>query len=176
MIEHLEGAAPLLEPVALVVATVLLVWAAVRLVRPLVPILLATRASLLTLLAGFLLLFVAGQGREVVDALSAAPSVHLLWFGLALFYWAIQCWHWSRVELYLAFGSERTRWERRLAIAWLPRLYGVLVHLAALGAIAWSALRTRPEPVDLVGPAAVVAGSLALFLAFVLFRLHAFAR
>ncbi|MCS6780392.1 MAG: hypothetical protein NZ555_11895 [Geminicoccaceae bacterium] len=176
MIEHLEGAAPLLEPVALVVATVLLVWAAVRLVRPLVPILLATRASLLTLLAGFLLLFVAGQGREVVDALSAAPSVHLLWFGLALFYWAIQCWHWSRVELYLAFGSDRAAWAPRAAIAWLPRLYGLAVHLLALAAVAWAALRTRPEPVDLVGPAAVVAGSLALFLAFVLFRLHAFAR
>lgn len=176
MIEGLASAAPLLEPLGLALAAVLLVGAAARLVRPLLPILLATRAALLTLVAGFLLFFVAGQGREVVDALAGPPSVHLLWFGLALFYWAIQCWHWSRVELYLAFGSDRRFWERGAAIAWLPRLYGLLVHLLAVAAIAWSALRTRPEPVELAGPAAVVAGSLALFLGFVLFRLHAFAR
>lgn len=143
------------------------------LLRPLFFIFYATRAALLSLVAGFVLLFATGQGREVIDSLMGSHSPHLLWFGLALFWWAIQCWHWSRVAIDLTFGNDRTRWQQR-ALTIIPRFYGLLVHLFAVVAIILSALRTRAEPAELAALIAAPAVSLALFLAVVLLRMRAF--
>lgn len=80
-----------LSMVLLAVLTIALTVAAVRLAaqggRPLLEVLWPTRAALLTLLAGFPPLFAAGQGRELIDGLDAAPWTHLAWFALALLYW-----------------------------------------------------------------------------------------
>lgn len=155
----------------LALAVLALVLLAVRLLarlgRPLLEVAAPTRAPLLTLLVGFALLFLAGQGRELIDGLDEAPSRHLLWFAIALFYWSFQCWHWARVELYLAFGTDRTGWGARARpITLLPRLYGVAVHGMALAAIAWSAWATRPGAAILL-PVLAVLLSLALFLLLV---------
>ncbi len=164
-----------LSTVLLAVLTIALTVAAVRLAaqggRPLLEVLWPTRAALLTLLAGLLLLFAAGQGRELIDGLDAAPWAHLAWFALALLYWSFQCWHWSRVELYLAFGTDRAAWgERAGLILHLPRLYGVAVHVMALLAIIWSAWATRPG-VAVLAPIAAVLVSVTFFLLLVSRRL-----
>jgi len=138
-----------------------------RLGRPLLEVVGPTRAPFLTLLLGLGLLFLAGQGRELIDGLDEAPPHHLLWFAIALFYWSFQCWHWARVELYLAFGTDRAGWGARArTITLLPRLYGVAVHGMALAAIAWSARATRPGPAIFL-PVLAVLLSLALFLLLV---------
>jgi hypothetical protein len=164
-----------LPAILLAILTIALTVAAVRAAaqggRPLLEVLWPTRAALLTLLAGLLLLFAAGQGRELIDGLDAAPWAHLAWFAVALLYWSFQCWHWSRVELYLAFGTDRQAWGGRARlILHLPRVYGVAVHLMALMAIVWSASATRPG-LAVLAPIGAVLLSVTIFLLLVSRRL-----
>lgn len=162
-----QGLKTALLALAAIALTVAAVRLATRLGRPLLSVLRPTRAALLTLLAGVLLLFAAGQGRELIDGLDAAPATHLAWFAAALLYWSFQCWHWSRVELYLAFGTDRAAWgERAGLITHLPRLYGVSVHAMALLAIIGAASATRPG-LAILYPIGAVVASLTVFLLLV---------
>lgn len=101
-----------------------------------------TRFNFILLVAAVLILFVPDQGREL--ALSSGDignSSTIIWFILAVCWWAIQSWYWARLTFELEFSRDRTAWsdehgterfgKRGFWIANLPRLYALGVF--ALG-------------------------------------------
>ena len=101
-----------------------------------------TRFNFILLVAAVLILFVPDQGREL--ALSSGDignSSTIVWFILAVCWWAIQSWYWARLTFELEFSRDRAAWskehgadrygKRGFWIANLPRIYALGVF--ALG-------------------------------------------
>jgi hypothetical protein len=136
------------------------------------PVVWPTRASALTVLIGWVLLMSTDQGRELAVGVSSAPFWKILLFVLGVLYWAFQAWYWARVVLDQRFGGRpATASERDLVILWIPRAYGVLIHLTALGAIGLAMGTTGFGDRHLWSAAIGLLVSLAIFTGFVLRRL-----
>lgn len=106
----------------IVIGTGLLVWRFWDVVRP-------TRGVGLVMLLGILLCFVTTQGKELLVAAADEPT-SVWWLVAAVIYWAMQSWHWARTALSTEFGVNRKTWPWK--VLWLPRFYGLLVHLIAV--------------------------------------------
>jgi hypothetical protein len=114
-------------------------WCALREISELLQ---PARFSILVVVAGWALLSVNAQGREIAVGLVNAP---VFWVGIAfhlcVFLWAFQSWYWARLMIEIVHGADRTKGPGPDAkpypahVAWVkqhgPRIIATSAYAAA---------------------------------------------
>lgn len=109
------------------------------------------RMSILVLLMGFGVIFVADQGTDVLRLL--AEDGRWLPFFAGVLFWATNTWYAARVVGELHFRPEPPVGDparRHFLLVWLPRLLGGGVFLAVAAALLKASAGTGPLLADLV--------------------------
>ena len=72
------------------------------------------------------------QGRDLVRGVGEDGLGRVaIAFAIAILFFAIQAWSWSRIVIASNYGTDRTRWRPRWLLEWGPRLLAFLPFAAA---------------------------------------------
>jgi len=127
--------------ITVVVAGILVFWAAPRIVGPVFRVLGPTWLPLAILVIAAYALFGTDQGRDLGVALLGSDQLRMALLALALLYWATGSWHAARLGLIRRFGNDPKAWPTgyHTSIYWWPRVLGACAHLFAACSLALAA-------------------------------------
>ncbi|HVN02358.1 MAG TPA: hypothetical protein VMT68_19320 [Caulobacteraceae bacterium] len=113
-----------------------------------------------------LVLAVTDIGQDLVVAVAQDINPQAFVLPLAVTFFALQAWFWSRLIVVYSYGAEREHWSPRGLLTWAPRVLGVAVFVFVLSALWLSPHRDHLQPLTI----GLLLLSGLIFLIVVMFR------